>query len=204
MSGGLPGVGAPVTLVGAPAISAGRVTTTVSTGVVRAVGRQLDGPTGPLQGVIEIDRDVLPDSDGGVLADEEGHVVGVALSGKVANGIGAVVPAAMTQQIVRSLEATGRVTRAWLGVSATDLDADSAMRMRVPGGAIVTEVSDRSPAQVAAILPGDVLLDLGDHPIASTADVVVALRQLEPGQHAVLVLIRNGRRMTMTITLGGR
>ncbi|HEY4377290.1 MAG TPA: PDZ domain-containing protein, partial [Acidimicrobiales bacterium] len=158
----------------------------------------------PLQGVIEIDRDVLPDSDGGVLTDQEGHVVGVALSGKVANGVGAVVPAAVTQQVVRSLESTGHVRQAWLGVSATDLDADAAMRMRVPGGAIVTEVSDQSPAQAAAIRPGDVLLELGDHPIASTADVVVALRQLEPGQPATLILVRAGRRMTMTVTLGGR
>ena len=196
-------VGQSVVLVGGPTTSAIRTSrSTVSTAVIRASGRRVVEPSGVLHDMFEIDRDVLPDSAGGVLADREGNVLGIAVSDGHGDGVGYVVPGDVAQQVVRSLTIDGRVHRSLLGVQAVDLEPLAAESLGLAGGARLTEVSEGGPAAAGGLQVGDVIVSIDGRAVGSASDVVVALRELPPGHTTPIVAWRGDHRLQLSATLG--
>jgi S1-C subfamily serine protease len=160
-------IGQLVVAVGNPMGLAGSVTA----GVVSGLGRSLPARDGHrlriIDNVIQTDAALNPGNSGGALADSAGHVVGVntAVAGY---GLGLAVPInATTRHIIGELLAHGRVRRAWLGVAAAP----------VKQGLRVIEVVPGSPAGLAGIYLGDVLISAGGQPLTT----VQALQRLMLG-----------------------
>ncbi|MEU4715477.1 trypsin-like peptidase domain-containing protein [Micromonospora purpureochromogenes] len=160
-------IGQLVVAVGNPMGLAGSVTA----GVVSGLGRSLPARDGRvtrlIEDVIQTDAALNPGNSGGALADSAGRVIGVntAVAGY---GLGLAVPINdTTRQIIDDLIAGGRVRRAWLGVAGVPvpLPPEVAERTGQRRGLRVVEVVPGSPAGLAGIYLGDVILSAGGRPV---------------------------------------
>ncbi|MGR6317293.1 trypsin-like peptidase domain-containing protein [Micromonospora soli] len=160
-------IGQLVVAVGNPMGLAGSVTA----GVVSGLGRSLPARDGRvtrlIEDVIQTDAALNPGNSGGALADSAGRVVGVntAVAG---HGLGLAVPInATTRQIIADLTSDGRVRRAWLGVAGVPvpLPPEITARTGQRRGLRVVEVVPGSPAGVAGIYLGDVIVAAGGRPV---------------------------------------
>ena len=175
---------------------------TMTTTVVRAPTMRVTLGGLVLHDAIELDRSMPDDAIGGAVVDGEGHLAGIAL-GHGADDSGIVIPADDALSAGRALRDHGRVQRAWLGVQAVDLDPGVATVLEVPGGARVTAVTDRSPAEAAGLRTGDVIVRIGRHRVQGASDLVVELRARRPGERVVCSVSRDGDRRDIPLTLGG-
>jgi S1-C subfamily serine protease len=150
---------------------------TVTAGVVSALGRSLaarDGEASRLvENVIQTDAALNPGNSGGALADVQGRVVGIntAVAGV---GLGLAVPIdAATRLILAALINDGRVRRAYLGIvgGTRRLGAALAERIGRPTGLEVVQLIDGSPAAIAGVRAGDVIVAVDDRPVAGVADL---------------------------------
>ena len=189
---------------GQPAIAIGSpfgLQGTVTSGIISALGREIQAPNGfTISGVIQTDAAINPGNSGGPLLDDSGRVIGInsqiATNGSDANsGVGFAVPVDAVKQVVPQLKASGKIERAWLGVSTSD----AAPR----DGAVVQQVQG-VPAQKAGIRPGDLILSFDGRTIATASDLGQAVLTREPGDTVKVVVQRNGNRQTLTVTLGTR
>jgi S1-C subfamily serine protease len=160
-------IGQLVVAVGNPMGLAGSVTA----GVVSGLGRSLPARDGRyvrlIDDVIQTDAALNPGNSGGALADSTGRVVGVntAVAGY---GLGLAVPVnTTTRQIISELVADGKVRRAWLGVAGSPVPLPPALSERLGQrrGLRVAEVVPGSPAGIAGIYLGDVILSAGGQPM---------------------------------------
>jgi S1-C subfamily serine protease len=170
-------VGQLVVAVGNPLGFAG----TVTAGVVSALGRSLaarDGQASRLvENVIQTDAALNPGNSGGALADVRGRVVGIntAVAGI---GLGLAVPIdAGTRLILSALVHDGRVRRAYLGIvgGTRRLAPRLAERLGRRTGLEVVQLLDGSPAASAGLRAGDVIVAIGEQPIAGVGDLQRAL-----------------------------
>jgi S1-C subfamily serine protease len=174
---------------------------TLTVGVVSALGRELTSPSGrTIHDVIQTDAAINPGNSGGPLLDDAGRVIGInsqiATNGSDSNsGVGFAVPIDTVKQVVPQLKANGKIARAWLGVSTSD----AAPR----DGAVVQQVTG-APAQKAGIRPGDLILTLDGRTIKTASDLSEAVIARKPGDTVKVEVQRNGRRETLTVTLGTR
>jgi S1-C subfamily serine protease len=170
-------VGQLVVAVGNPLGFAG----TVTAGVVSALGRSLaarDGQASRLvENVIQTDAALNPGNSGGALADVRGRVVGISTA--VAGiGLGLAVPIdAGTRLILSALVHDGRVRRAYLGIvgGTRRLAPRLAERLGRRTGLEVVQLLDGSPAASAGLRAGDVIVAIGEQPIAGVGDLQRAL-----------------------------
>jgi S1-C subfamily serine protease len=189
---------------GQPAIALGSpfgLQGTVTSGIVSALDREIQAPNGfTISGVIQTDAAINPGNSGGPLLDETGRVIGInsqiATNGSDSNsGVGFAVPIDTVKQVVPQLKASGKIDRAWLGVSTSD----AAPR----DGALVQQVTG-APAQKGGLKPGDLVLSFDGHAIKNASDLSQAVIQRKPGDTVKVEVQRNGSRETLTVTLGTR
>ena len=187
-------VGQLVVAVGNPLGLAGSVTA----GVVSALGRSLPTRSGPagrvVEDVIQTDAALNPGNSGGALADSAGRVVGIntAVAGM---GLGLAVPVnATTRRIVETLLRDGRVRRAYLGVVGTPapVPADVAERHARHSGVRLAEVVAGSPAARAGLRRGDLVLDVGRHPVQDAQGIQKQLFGDAVGVPLPVTVLRNG------------
>ncbi len=166
---------------------------TVTAGVVSALGRSIRSQGGrSIENVIQTDAAINPGNSGGPLADATARVVGIntAIIGG-AQGIGFAVPvSAAFRRVIFALVTEGRVRRAFLGVMV----ASRSPREDFPGGAQVESVSPNSPADVAGVRPGDLIVGLGENPVHSTDDLLNLLDGSAIGYDTELHVLRRGKR----------
>jgi serine protease Do len=187
-------VGQLVVAVGNPLGLAGSVTA----GVVSALGRALPTRSGAagrvVEDVIQTDAALNPGNSGGALADSRARVVGIntAVAGV---GLGLAVPVnATTRRIVAALLADGRVRRAYLGVvgSPAPVPAAVADRHGRRNGLRLVEVISGSPAAEAGLRRGDLVLDVGRHPVEDAQGIQRQLFGEAIGVPLPVTVLRNG------------
>jgi serine protease Do len=187
-------VGQLVVAVGNPLGLAGSVTA----GVVSGLGRSLPTRSGSagrvVEDVIQTDAALNPGNSGGALADSAGRVVGIntAVAGM---GLGLAVPVnATTLRIVETLLRDGRVRRAYLGVVGTPapVPADVAERHSRHSGVRLAEVVAGSPAALAGLRRGDLVLDVGRHPVHDAQGIQKQLFGDAVGVPLPVTVLRNG------------
>jgi len=178
---------------------------TVSTGVVSALGRSLNGKGGRLiDGVIQHTAPLNPGNSGGPLLDANGHVLGVntAIIAR-SQGLGFAIAVETAAWVLGQLLAHGRVRRAWLGIGAArrPLDRRLAYHHGLGRSAVEIQSIERgSPAARAGLTDGDLLVRFGDKPIESVDDLHRLLRTWQAGTQARLGVIRRGLRIDLDIT----
>jgi S1-C subfamily serine protease len=139
---------------------------TVTAGVVSAVGRSLPGRDGRLiEDVVQHTAPLNPGSSGGPLVDSRGRVIGVNTAIiPFAQGIGFAIPAATAGWVLPRLLADGRVRRCWLGIAGQTRPLEPWLARRLaladPRAVEVVAVTPGSPAERAGLREGDLILAL--------------------------------------------
>jgi S1-C subfamily serine protease len=187
-------IGQLVVAVGNPMGLAGSVTA----GVVSALGRSLPVRDGRrvrlIDDVIQTDAALNPGNSGGALADSLGRVVGVntAVAGI---GLGLAVPInSTTRTIISELISTGRVRRAWLGVAGlpVPLPPNLVAKFGQRRGLRLVEVVPGSPAGVAGLYVGDVLISAGGKSVQGVQDVQRLMLGSAIGARLSITVLRQG------------
>jgi S1-C subfamily serine protease len=195
-------VGQLVVAIGNPLGFAGSVTA----GVVSALGRSLAARNGQasrlVENVIQTDAALNPGNSGGALADIRGRVVGIntAVAGV---GLGLAVPVdAATRLILAALMRDGRVRRAYLGIvgGTRRLPPALATRLGRTAGLEVVQLLDGSPAAMAGVRAGDIIVSLDGRPIAGVGDLQRSLVGDLVGRSIDVTLERNGTLADIALT----
>jgi 2-alkenal reductase len=217
-------VGEPVAAIGSPFGNESSLTV----GVVSATRRSIASLTSKYNVVdaIQIDAPINRGNSGGPLFDARGRVIGVnaqirSESGQN-EGVGFAIPINAAKRSLAQLVDKGEVRYAYVGVTTTDLTPSLARRFGYPvsRGAVISEVSDNSPASRAGLqggvreeefngltfpVGGDLIVAINGKPVRSADDVVRAVTEdLEPGDTAVLSVVRDGQRRQFAVKLGER
>jgi serine protease Do len=179
---------------------------TVTQGIVSARGRNIG--SGPYDDFLQIDASINRGNSGGPAFNLEGEVIGVNTAifspsgGSV--GIGFAIPANMVKNVVESLKTDGAVTRGWLGVriqGVTDELAEG-LGLKEARGAVVSDLTEKSPAQDAGIRQGDTILDFNGQAIKDSRDLSRVVASVKPGTEVPVNLIRDGKAMTLKVKIG--
>jgi S1-C subfamily serine protease len=184
-------VGQLVVAVGNPLGLAGSVTA----GIVSALGRSLPTRQGRVvDEVIQTDAALNPGNSGGVLADSRGEMVGVntAIAGI---GVGLAIPInETTKRIISALMTAGRVRRAWLGIAGgqTPLPPPLVKKLGRRDGLRVAQVISGSPAEIAGLRVGDILVAVEGEPLSSSTELQRRLVEDAIGRRVEITVWRNG------------
>jgi len=178
---------------------------TVSTGVVSALGRSLRGRDNRLiDGVIQHTAPLNPGNSGGPLLDASGRVLGVntAIIAR-SQGLGFAVAVETAAWVLGELLAHGRVRRAWLGIGAARRPLDRRLAYHHGLGSSAVEIQSveaGSPAARTGLVDGDLIVKFGEAKIESVDDLHRALRSWPAGNTLRLGVIRRGARIDLDIT----
>jgi serine protease DegQ len=182
---------------------------TVTQGIVSALGRNHLG-INTYENFIQTDASINPGSSGGALIDAEGNLVGVNSAIYSRNGgsmgIGFAIPASLAKQVMEQIAASGSVTRGWIGIEAQDITPELAESFKLPQarGSLIAGVLRNSPADVAGIRAGDVLLAINDKEVADSSNMLNLIAVLKPNEKAVLKIARAEKEIEIKVTVGKR
>jgi S1-C subfamily serine protease len=191
------------------------ITQTVTNGIVSALNRSVNEPGGhSIPNAIQTDAAINPGNSGGALVDLQGNVIGIPTLTAVdpefntpANGVGFAIPSNRVKFIAPQIISSGKVThtgRAALGVSVADVDPNVAAQdnLAVDSGALIVEVQNNSAAAHAGLQPGDVIVQVNNQDVTSTADLSDALSGKNPGDNVSVKVYRGNQQLTVNVTLG--
>ena len=180
---------------------------TVTMGIVSATGRGGMGIE-DYEDFIQTDAAINPGNSGGALVDAEGRLIGLntaILSRSGGNqGVGFAIPANLARSVMDQLIEKGKIERGFLGVGIKDLTPELARQFKVPdnaGGALVTQLEDRSAAAEAGVQSGDVIIELNGTPVKDRRNLQLMVGRLSPGDKVSLKVLRDGKEKTFTVTL---
>ena len=188
----------------------------VTVGHVSALGRggiypqemlmqmQESGSTmAPIQNFIQTDASINPGNSGGPLVDLHGHVMGInaIVQGGIGGGFGFAIPADMVVAVADQLIEKGSVSRAWLGVSLTDVTYELALSMELTQnfGALVAVVFEDTPAERAGLLPKDLITAVDGVPVKGSTDVVYRISSHLAGEDIQVSFLRDGKPQEITV-----
>src|SRR5271168_1475427 len=178
---------------------------TVTAGVVSALGRSLRSYSGRLiDDVIQTDAALNPGNSGGPLVDSAGRVVGVNTATILpAQGICFAIGINTAKFVASRLLRDGRIRRSYIGVSAQTVPVHRRV-VRFYGlaretGVVVVGIEDRSPARTAGLREGDVIVALGEKPVAGVDDLHRLLTDAQVGARCELMVIRHTERLVLPI-----
>src|SRR6185312_1974730 len=148
----------------------------VSTGIVSARGRNIDA--GPYGDYIQTDAAINRGNSGGPVFN-------------------------MAGQVIEALKRDGRVVRGFIGVEIQEMSPDlaEAMGLRAPFGALVADVTEKSPAADARIRSGDVITRINGTPIPDPRQLQRLVSSLPIGREAPITVLRDGREMTVAVRI---
>jgi len=182
----------------------------VTRGIVSAVNRPnpySDDARKP-GGYIQTDAAINPGNSGGPLVNAHGELVGIntfiiSNSGSFA-GAGFAIPSQMAHMISTELIENGKVQHGYLGISMNDVTPENAhfFNLQDATGAIVADVTSGSPAANAGLQQGDVIDALNGQKILNGSALQVAVSEDRPGTKIALGVMRNGKPMTLNLTVG--
>ncbi|HXD13363.1 MAG TPA: trypsin-like peptidase domain-containing protein [Xanthobacteraceae bacterium] len=177
---------------------------TVTTGVVSALGRSLRARTGRLiDDVIQTDAALNPGNSGGPLVSSHGEVVGVNTAVIMgAQGICFAVAANTASFVLGELVRHGRVRRAFIGISAQQLAIPRRLRragLDRESAVMVGAVEPASPADKAGIKPDDILIGLDGAAMTGADDLIRALTGEKIGREVALDVLRGTERLTVSL-----
>jgi Do/DeqQ family serine protease len=177
---------------------------TVTSGIISALARTEVGIS-DYAFFIQTDAAVNRGNSGGALVDMNGSLVGInsaifSESGG-SNGIGFAIPSEMVRRVVESAVSGGRtVIRPWLGARLQTVTQELARSLNLarPEGVLVTELYPRAAGQRAGLRNGDVILSVAGTEVRDEGGVRYQFATQRPGSRVPLVILRDGRRTTLT------
>jgi serine protease Do len=189
------------------------LTFTVTSGIVSAKGRALNGlpgrGVGSIQDFIQTDAAINPGNSGGPLVNVRGEVVGVnsAIASETGfySGYGFAIPINLARTVMNQLITEGRVHRAALGVSIQDVSINDAQYVGLPEirGVVVKDIpSEDSPARKAGMEPGDIIVAIDGKPVEYVGQLQQEVGFRKPGESVKVEVARKGGiRKTLNVKL---
>jgi S1-C subfamily serine protease len=185
------------------------LTSTVTAGIVSAKGRNINilGGGYGIESFIQTDAAVNPGNSGGALVNLKGELVGIntaiATPSRTFAGYSFAIPATLVKKVIEDLKEYGVVQRALLGVQIRDVDADFAEERDIDdvGGVYIMEVNDNSAAEEAGLQKGDIIVNIGNVPVNTTAELQELVARNSPGDKISVSYKRNGKKYTTEAVL---
>lgn len=180
--------------------------TTVTAGVVSALGRSLRSQSGRLiEDVIQTDAALNPGNSGGPLVTSKGEVIGVNTAIIMpAQGICFATGIDTAKFVVGQLLKHGRVRRGSLGLAGANITLPRRWvrfhRLPLEGGIQVISVERGSPAETAGLREGDIIIGFDGRPIASIDDLHRLLTEERVGKPALLQVLRRAEKVELMVT----
>ena len=157
---------------------------------------------------IQTDAAINPGNSGGPLVDAHGELIGINTFIITSNGsfagAGFAIPSQIAKSTADQLIAHGKVEHGYLGISMNDVTPANAHFFNLDNatGAIVAQVSQDSPAALGGMKQGDVIHELNGHKIVNGSALQVAVSEMNPGTKITVGVIREGKPMTLNLTVG--
>jgi serine protease Do len=182
---------------------------TVTRGIVSAVKRANPDPSDRRKPgeFIQTDAAINPGNSGGPLVDARGEVIGIntfliSASGSF-SGMGFAIPSQIVRPTVETLIRDGKVTHAHIGVGISDVTPENAKFFddSNASGALVNQVEADSPGAKAGLKIGDVITKIDNQKVNDAGELQATVSQKGPGAKITLEVLRDGKSMTIPVTL---
>ena len=184
---------------------------TATAGIVSALGKPGDiRRSQTYTDYLQIDAAINRGNSGGPTFDLNGRVVGVntwiasTTGGSI--GLGFAIPSELVDQVTSTLIQEGKVSRGWLGVTITNVDEDmaDAVGLKDAKGAIVTRVTEGSPAEDSGLQRGDIIVKINGQEVDDATITTRVVGALLAGSNNKFELYREGKRRTIDVKVGER
>ncbi len=179
---------------------------TVTMGIVSAVGR-VDVGIADYENFIQTDAAINPGNSGGPLVNIKGQLIGIntAIFSKTGGyqGIGFAVPSNMVRLVMDQLLKKGKVVRGWIGVTIQELTPELAQKfgLKFSEGALVSDVAQGSPAQVAGIMRGDIILEFDGKKVEDVGVLRNMVAQSRIGDQVGIKLLRRDKMLATVVNI---
>lgn len=189
-----------------------RLTSTVTAGIVSALGRRVNiiNDEYGIEDFIQTDAAINPGNSGGALVNMRGQLIGISTaiateSGSY-EGYGFAVPVNLMQRVTRDLIAYGQVQRAVLGVKIEEVSIRQAQAngLSQPQGVLLYDVSNGSAAERGGLKRGDIVVAIGGRPVTATNELQREVARYRPGDLISVEVLRQGERRAFDVELLGR
>ncbi len=184
---------------------------TVTAGIVSATGRSIgilrneEGTS--IESFIQTDAAVNPGNSGGALVNLDGDLIGInsaifSPTGAYA-GYAFAIPTNIASKVVSDLKEFGTVQRGFLGINIQEVNADLAKEYGLSSsqGVYVANLVEEGSAAAAGIEEGDVIVQIDDHKINKTSELLSYIGRKRPGDEVEVTVVRDGERMNFTMEL---
>ncbi len=192
----------------------GEYQNTVTSGIISGTGRTLtaeisDGSYETLTNLFQTDAAINPGNSGGPLVTYDGKVIAINTAiVEDAQGLGFAIPISEEAGMIENLLATGKLTRAYLGVQYVNLTPSLARELNLSqtSGAYINPstrgaITPGSPAEMAGLKSGDIIVKVGDVTLGENHTLASQTGRLQPGDDVTLTIIRDGKTSTIRVTL---
>ena len=190
----------------------GELTATATVGYVSGKDRSVS-TDGTLINMLQTDAAINSGNSGGPLFNMKGQVIGITTakysgsssSGASIEGIGFAIPIDDVMGMVEDFKSYGYLRgQAYLGVVVMNMDASTASMYNLPVGPYVQSVAEGGSAEKAGILPQDIIIAIGEHPVDSNATLTSTLRRFSAGDSTTVTVFRAGAEIVLDITFDER
>jgi Do/DeqQ family serine protease len=189
-----------------------RLTSTVTAGIVSALGRQVNiiEDAFRIEDFIQTDAAINPGNSGGALVNMRGELVGIntaiATESGSYEGYGFAVPTNLMERVAQDLIAYGEVRRGFLGISIQEVNADMADEMGLGSirGVYVGNVRDGGAADRSGMASGDVVLRMAGEKVDAPNELQSTVARFRPGDVLQVTVWRDGAERTLRVRLMGR
>ena len=188
----------------------GQLRGSVTVGIVSATGRSnlnIFGGTPDFQDFIQTDASINFGNSGGPLCNIRGEAIGINTAiNPSGQGIGFAIPINLAKHVAEELIASGKVTRAWMGVTLAELTPELADGFGIKGrdGVLVQSVVEGQPADRAGLRRNDVIVEMDGRPVTDLQKFRLEVADMAVGSRLHLVVLRSGQRVPLTIMLAER
>lgn len=182
---------------------------TVTMGIVSATGRNRIG-LNTFENFIQTDAAINPGNSGGALVNARGELIGIntAIFSQTvgAQGIGFAIPISLALDIMQQIIEFGAVTRGWLGVEGTEISARAARATGNPGikGALIVGVFINSPADMAGIRAGDIVVAVNGNPVLGIRDLLDQITLHRLGEQIQVEIFRGTQKLNLDMKVTQR
>ena len=181
----------------------------VTAGIVSAKGRSINNNNiGNYVPFLQTDVAINPGNSGGPLFNLDGEVVGInsqiySRSGGY-QGLAFAIPINVAMDVADQIINDGEVSRGYLGVRMSEVDSDlaDALGMEKPYGALINDIEEGESADLAGLMPGDVIVEFDKKQIKFSSDLPHVVGQIKPNTNAKAIVIRDGNEIELEFVLG--
>ncbi len=203
-------VGDTVLAIGNPL---GELTFSLTRGIVSALSRNIRTGSGTSMNLIQTDCAINSGNSGGALFNTRGEVIGITnakysastYSGEAEiDNIGFAIPINSVKKIVSSIIDNGYVLKPYIGVSVSPISEETSNITGIESGAVIQEVTEGAPADLAGLQVHDVIIGVGDKEIKDSNDLVQVIASADPGDVLTFHVYRQGKEIQVDVEIGSK